>query len=60
MGSAKQGGSDQYGAWNDHNDGRATQYTDMKTTWGGRKGSYDEYHFLYAWRDVVDDTIHQA
>jgi hypothetical protein len=45
--------------WNDHNQGRALQYTDVRSTWGGREGSYNEDHYPYAWRDVVDDTVHE-
>jgi hypothetical protein len=52
-------GGNQYRAWNDHNEGRAAQYTDVRSTWGGREGSYSEDHYPYAWRDVVDDTIHE-
>jgi hypothetical protein len=26
---------------------------------GSRDGSYSEDHYPYAWRDVVDDTIHE-
>jgi hypothetical protein len=26
---------------------------------GGREGSYHEDHYPYAWRDVVDDTVHE-
>jgi hypothetical protein len=35
------------------------QYTDMRSTWGGREGSYREDHYPYAWRDVVDDSVHK-
>jgi hypothetical protein len=52
-------GGDQYRAWNHHNQGRAAQYTDMKSTWGGREDSYSEDHYPYAWMDVVDDTVHE-
>jgi hypothetical protein len=52
-------GGDQYIAWNDHNQGRAAQYTDVRSTWGGREGSYHEDHYPYAWRDVVDDIVHE-
>jgi hypothetical protein len=31
----------------------------VRSTWGGRKGSYSEDHYPYAWRDVVDDTVHE-
>jgi hypothetical protein len=31
----------------------------MRSTWGGREGSYNEDHYPYSWRDVVDDTIHE-
>jgi hypothetical protein len=50
---------DQYRAWNDHNQGRAAQYTDVRSTWGDREGSYRKNHYPYAWRDVVDDTVHE-
>ena len=52
-------GVDQYKAWNDHNQGRAAQYTDVRSTWGGREGSYHEDHYPYAWRDVVDDIVYK-
>jgi hypothetical protein len=52
-------GGDQYRAWNDHNQGRAAQYTDVRSTWGGRKGSYSEDRYPYAWRDAVDDTVRE-
>jgi hypothetical protein len=52
-------GGDQYRAWNDHNHCRAAQYMDVRSTWGGREGSYSEDHYPYAWRDVVDDTVHE-
>jgi hypothetical protein len=52
-------GVDQYRAWNDHNQGRAAQYTDVRSMWGGREGSYSKDHYPYAWRDVVDDTVHE-
>ena len=49
----------QYKAWNDHDQGRAAQYTDVRSMWGSREGSYSEDCYPYAWRDVVDDTIHE-
>jgi hypothetical protein len=52
-------GGDQYRAWNDHNQVRAAQYTDVRSMWGGREGSYSKDHYPYAWRDVVDDTVHE-
>jgi hypothetical protein len=38
-------GGDQYRAWNDHNQGTSAQYTDMRSTWEGREGSYSENHY---------------
>jgi hypothetical protein len=32
---------------------------DMGGTWGNREDSYREVHYLYAWRDIVDDTVHE-
>jgi hypothetical protein len=52
-------GGNQYKAWNDHNQGRAVQYMDVRSMWGGREGSYSEDHYPYAWRDVVDDIVHE-
>ena len=52
-------GGDQYRAWNDHNQGTSAQYTDMKNTWRDREGSYSKDHYPYAWRDILDDTIHE-
>ena len=52
-------GGDQYRAWNDYNEGGAAQYTDMRSTWGDMEGSYDEDHYPYAWRDAVDDIVHE-
>ena len=52
-------GDDQYRAWNDHNEGKATQYMDMRSTWGGRRGSYNVDHYPYAWKDVVVDIVHK-
>jgi hypothetical protein len=52
-------GGDQYRPWNDHNEGRVPEYKDVRSTWGGREGSYNEDHYPYAWRDVVDDTVHE-
>jgi hypothetical protein len=50
---------DQYRAWNDHNQGRAAQYTNVRSTWGVREGSYSEDHYPCAWRDVVDGIVHE-
>jgi hypothetical protein len=50
---------DQYRAWNDHNQGKVAQYTNVRSTWRGREGSYNEDHYPYAWRDVVDDIVHE-
>jgi hypothetical protein len=44
----------------DHNQGRAPQYTNVRSTWGGREGSYNEDHYPYAWRDVVDEEDFQV
>jgi hypothetical protein len=52
-------GGDQYRPWNDHNQGRAPQYTEVRNTWGGKEGSYNEDHYPYVRRDVVDDTVHE-
>jgi hypothetical protein len=35
------------------------QYMDVRSTWGGREGSYREDHYPHAWRDVVDDIVHE-
>jgi hypothetical protein len=29
----------------------------VRSTRGGREGSYNEDHYPYAWRDVVDDIV---
>jgi hypothetical protein len=42
-----------------HNQGKVAQYIDMRSMWGGREGSYREDHYPYAWRDVVDDSVHE-
>ena len=52
-------GGDQYRTLNDHNQDKVAQYTYMRSTWGSREGSYSKDHYPYAWRDVVDDTIHE-
>ena len=57
MGSARQGHGDRYIAWNDHDQGRAAQYIDVRSVLGGREGSYNKDRYPYAWKDVVDDTV---
>ena len=52
-------GGDQYRKWDDHNQGKVAQYTDVRSTWGGREGYIDEDCYPYAWRDAVDDTVHE-
>ena len=52
-------GRDQYGTWDNHNQGRTAQYMDVRSTWGGREGYIDEDRYPYAWKDAVDDTIHE-
>jgi hypothetical protein len=31
----------------------------VRSAWGRREGSYNEDHYPYAWRDVVDDTMYE-
>ena len=50
---------DQYRAWDNHNQGIAVQYTNVRSTWGEKEGCIDKDHYPYAWRDVVDDTVHK-
>src|SRR5579875_136256 len=53
------GGGNQYREWDDDNQGRGARYTDVRSTWGGREGSIDEDRYPYAWREGVDDTVHE-